>query len=89
MAIIKNVRMCPANGGYIIKYDEYGKGMDQYESERFIGEKKIVVDDGNEAIATLDKLFMMSSEYAGLDMEVEMDDDYEEEGGSTNLMKQG
>lgn len=60
---IKNLRMCPAIGGYIVKYDEYKQtSNDDYDGERYIGEKKVVATDSDEAIKIMDELFQYSND---------------------------
>lgn len=54
---IKNIKLEPAMGGYIIKYDCYKKSEGDYEGERYIGEKKIVEQDGKKALELVDELF--------------------------------
>lgn len=89
---VKNIRLCPANGGYIIKFDMYKKtSMDEYDGERYVCEKKIVVEDGKEAIDMVDKLFSGSAEVLN-DMDMGSES-YEPkgdlpDGGDTNLMNQ-
>ena len=51
---IRDLRLRPAIGGFIICYDEYGnKSRDEFEGMAFIGKKEIVVEDPEEAMATL------------------------------------
>jgi hypothetical protein len=57
---IKNIKLEPAVGGYIIKYDCYKKQEGDYDGMRYIGEKKIVQEDGKKALAMVDELFEAS-----------------------------
>jgi len=75
MNIIKNIKMMPAEGGYIISMDKCKKGDGDYEGTRYIGEHKIVVEDSSEAISILDELYEASMK--GMEMMLE---DYPKKG---------
>lgn len=86
MHIIKNVKLYPAQGGYIITVDKCKKGSGEYDGVRYIGEHKIVVEDPAKAMDIVDELYEASME--GMEIMLES----YEEGGSdqedTNLMNQ-
>jgi len=68
---IKNLRLCPAIGGYIVKYDLHEKvSNDDYDSERYVGEKIVVATDADEAIKLLDELFLSSADSEDTVMEL-------------------
>lgn len=51
---IRDLKLRPAIGGFIICYDEYGhKSRDEFEGMAFIGRKEVVVEDPEEAMAML------------------------------------
>ena len=82
MNYIKNVRLVPAEGGYIVSCDKHQKSPDSYDGMRYVGEHKIVVEDGAEAIKIVDELFEASVEGG----EIELPEPSQEENKSTNLM---
>lgn len=83
MHYIKDVRLQPAEGGYIITCSKHKKSHDSYDGMRYMGEHKIVVEDAAEAMEIVDDLFKSSVE-GGL---IELPEG-KEDGGDTNLMKQ-
>ena len=78
--------MTPAEGGYIITMDKCKKSSGEYEGVRYVGEHKIDVEDGEEAIEILDQLYRASME----GMEMMLEDYSKGDRGSedTNLMSQ-
>jgi len=59
--IIKNIRLEPAEGGYLIRYSCYVESGDNYDGLKHVGDKQAVVEDGKDAIAKVDELYEHSS----------------------------
>jgi len=77
MIVIKHIKLEPAEGGYIIKYDCYEPNVDTYDGLKHIGEKKVVLEDGKDAIAKVDELYEMSMEKNPFYYKSEKEDDEE------------
>jgi hypothetical protein len=61
--MIRDLKMRPAEGGFIICYDKYDyKSQDEFEGQTFVGKKEIVVEDPKEAIEKLMELYAMTEE---------------------------
>jgi hypothetical protein len=52
----KNAKITPAKNGYIVTYDKYTKGKDNYEGMSYHGECKEIAKTGVEAIKIMDKI---------------------------------
>ncbi len=53
---IKNPSMCPATGGYIVRYDRYCQSADAYDGLRYMDQGQEIFEDGQDALARLDEL---------------------------------